>query len=123
MEQNAEVTKAVKGFKKLVDKQREINNAQLKIRRATWDMYLETVEDVGQVQSLLKDLAIDAAAWWSDRAISVSELRELVNEQRKKNDIDRKARRAEYDRQLMSITDLSQVKELLKEFLSDPTLV
>jgi hypothetical protein len=46
-----------------------------------------------------------------------------VNEQRKKNDIDRKARRAEYDRQLMSITDLSQVKELLKEFLSDPTLV
>jgi hypothetical protein len=63
MEQNAEVTKAVKGFKKLVDKQREINNAQLKIRRATWDMYLETVEDVGQVQSLLKDLAIDAAAW------------------------------------------------------------
>lgn len=50
-------------FKDIVSKQREINDQQVSVRRATWDQYLDTVSEPGEMQDLLKQLASNAAAW------------------------------------------------------------
>ena len=63
MEQKQNDKRAVAEFKKLLGKQRELNDAQVKARRATLDMYLDNMTDVGQIQTLLKEMAINAAAW------------------------------------------------------------
>ena len=63
MEQKQNDKRAVSEFKKLLGKQRELNDAQVKARRATLDMYLDNITDVVQIQTLLKEMAINAAAW------------------------------------------------------------
>jgi len=59
----SEFQRVVDPLKGLLDRQRQVNDQQLEIRRAAWDLTLENLKDPAEVQTLLKQFAADPSAW------------------------------------------------------------